>query len=70
LYKRIGRRGTMEWPPRLPDLTLCDFSMWSVIKDRVYKTPIQNLIHLKKRIEEEFQILSTDYSYLYNATNA
>ncbi|VVC42296.1 Hypothetical protein CINCED_3A002671 [Cinara cedri] len=44
--------------------------MWGVIKDqRVYKTLIQNLIHLKKRIEEEFQILSTDYLYLYNATN-
>ncbi|VVC42213.1 Hypothetical protein CINCED_3A015888 [Cinara cedri] len=57
----------MEWPPRSPDLTPCDFSMRGVIKDRVYKTPIQ--IHLKKRIEEEFQILSTNYLYLYNATN-
>ncbi|VVC31405.1 Hypothetical protein CINCED_3A003261 [Cinara cedri] len=44
--------------------------IWGVIKDRVYKTPIQNLIHLKRRIEEEFQILNIDYSYLYNATNA
>ncbi|VVC38013.1 Hypothetical protein CINCED_3A014682 [Cinara cedri] len=66
----IGRRGTTEWPPRSPDLTPCDFSTCVVIKYRVYKTPIKNLIHLKKRIEEEFQILSTGYSYLYNATNA
>ena len=24
----IGRRGTVEWAPRSPDLTLCDFSLW------------------------------------------
>lgn len=65
----IGRRGTTEWLPRSPELTPCDFSMWGVIKDQVYKTPVQNLIHLKERIDEELQILSIDYSYLYNATN-
>ncbi|CAF4230737.1 unnamed protein product, partial [Rotaria sordida] len=32
----IGRRGTVEWPPRSPDLTPCDFSLWGVIKDHVY----------------------------------
>ena len=66
----IGRRGKTEWPPRSPDLTPCDFSMWGVLKDRVYKTKIRNLDHLKERIEEEFQILSQDHTYLYNATNA
>ena len=32
----IGRHGTIEWPPRSPDLTPCDFSMWAIINDGVH----------------------------------
>ena len=32
----VGRNGPVAWPPRLPDLNACDFSMWSWMKQLVY----------------------------------
>ena len=29
------------WPPRSPDLTVCDFFLWSFVKDNVYVPPLQ-----------------------------
>ena len=34
----IGRRGPVEWAPRSPDLTPCDFFFWGYVKSRVYAT--------------------------------
>jgi DNA-binding XRE family transcriptional regulator len=53
----IGRRGTIEWPPRSPDLTPCDFSLWGII-DHVYAARPRDLDHLKLLIEEEFTSLN------------
>ncbi|XP_046685554.1 uncharacterized protein LOC124371263 [Homalodisca vitripennis] len=33
--KWIGRRGTIEWPPRSPDITPMDFSVWGILKNEV-----------------------------------
>jgi len=33
----IGRRGTFEFPPRLPDLTPLDFYLWGTLKAVVYR---------------------------------
>ena len=48
----IGRRGPIEWPPRSPDLTPCDFFLWGYLKDQVYSTRFQTLDELKVRIRE------------------
>jgi transposase len=56
----IGRRGTVEWPPRSPDLTPCDFSLWGIIKDRVYAQNPRDINHLKSLIEEEFTSLNNN----------
>ncbi|CAM4820866.1 unnamed protein product [Rotaria magnacalcarata] len=56
----IGRRGTIEWPPRSPDLTLCDFSLWGILKDRVYAQNPCNTNHLKSLIEQEFISINAD----------
>ena len=32
----IGRRGTIDWPARSPDLTPCDFALWSIVKEAVF----------------------------------
>lgn len=32
----IGRRGSIEWPARSPDLTPCDFWFWSHLRQLVY----------------------------------
>ena len=44
LPKRIGCAGQNEqvfckWPPRSPDLTVCDFFLWGYVKDRVNVSP-------------------------------
>jgi hypothetical protein len=36
--RQIGGRGSVEYPPRSPNLTPPDFSLWSDLKDAVYST--------------------------------
>jgi len=38
------------WPPNLPDLNSVDYSTWSILQEKVYKTRNSNLIDLKHRI--------------------
>lgn len=49
----IGRRGTIEWPPRSPDLTALDFFLWGHLKSVVYKTQPTSLDDLRERIINE-----------------
>lgn len=51
----IGRRGTLEWPPRSPDLTPMDFFLWGYIKNKVYVTRPQDIEELKERIRTEIR---------------
>lgn len=55
--KWIGRRGSIEWAPRSPDLTPCDFFLWGYLKDTVFKKPIKDLDHLRRRITEEVETI-------------
>lgn len=48
----IGRGGPIPWPARSPDLTPCDFYLWSHMKSLVYTTPISDVHELKIRITE------------------
>ena len=54
----VGRRGTVDWPPRSCDLTPCDFSMWGILKQNVFAQRPNNLQDLKQIIEREFDSLS------------
>ena len=49
----IGRGGFQEWSARSPDMNPLDFSIWGILKDRVYKHEIQNIDTLKQKIQEE-----------------
>ncbi|GFX52081.1 uncharacterized protein TNCV_4654101 [Trichonephila clavipes] len=45
LDQSIFRKGSHDkacftWPPRLPDLSPCDFYLWGFIKDCVYVLPL------------------------------
>jgi transposase len=42
------------WPPNSPDLNPVDYKIWSVLQDRVYRTRILNVEHLKQRLVEEW----------------
>lgn len=42
------------WPPNSPDLNPVDYKIWGVLQERVYKTPIVNITHLRERLTEEW----------------
>ena len=62
----IGRKGDNDlalcaWPPRSPDLTVCDFFLWGYVKDRVYVPPLPTSIHdLKQRIAAAIDLVDRD----------
>lgn len=56
----IGRRGPIEWAPRSPDLTPCDFFLWGYIKSRVYATKPADLSILENRIRDECGSITPD----------
>ncbi|XP_030754949.1 uncharacterized protein LOC115881550 [Sitophilus oryzae] len=58
--KWIGRRGSIEWPPRSPDLTPLDFFLWGHLKNVVFKTKPDNLEELKNRIRRECDNISRE----------
>ncbi|KAJ9579241.1 hypothetical protein L9F63_024657 [Diploptera punctata] len=49
----VGRRGSIEWPARSPDLTACDYWLWGYLKEKVYARKHQDVDMLKLVIEEE-----------------
>lgn len=46
----VALRHDVEWPPRSPDLTPCDFFLWGYLKQKVFATPPQDLQDLRRRI--------------------
>lgn len=46
----IGTYGSIEWPPRSPDLTSFNFFLWSHLKTVLYADPPINVQQLKNKI--------------------
>jgi len=46
------------WPPNSPDLNPVDYTVRSVLQERVYRTKISNVDELKRRISSEWTALS------------
>jgi hypothetical protein len=44
------------WPPNSPDLNPVDYKIWGVLQERVYKTRIRNVEHLRERLVEEWSL--------------
>jgi len=42
------------WPPNSPDLNPVDYKIWGVLQERVYRTRIRDVEHLKERLVEEW----------------
>jgi hypothetical protein len=57
----IGRGGSIAWPPRSPDLTPLDFSVWGYVEDKVFVPPLPvRLKQLRARITEAVATKNTD----------
>ena len=56
-----GNNHLLLWPPRSPDLTLCDFFLWGFVKDSVYVPPLSmSLNELRDRITHALQTITAD----------
>ena len=62
--KVISKRGDWPWPPRSPDLTVCDFFLWGFLKQKIWSRPIddqpKNLRQLREAIILECQNLQPE----------
>lgn len=57
----------IEWPPRSPDLTPCDFFLWGYLKNKVFSTPPQNVDMLRQRIVDTFNDLRLQPDFIRRA---
>lgn len=49
----ISRFGNVSWPPRSPDLSVCDSFLWGYLKAKVFTTRPRTVDELKQRIRDE-----------------
>ena len=58
----IGRGGPVRWAPCSSDLTPLHlhFFLWGHVKNKVYKTPVNDISDLKERINNEIKSISKD----------
>ena len=45
------------WPPNSPDLNPVDYSVWSVLQEKVYRSKIADIDELKTRLVNELIII-------------
>ena len=57
---QIGRHGSVELPPRSPDLTPLDFYLWGHLKQLVHAEKIRNRHHLQQCTEEVCASISVE----------
>lgn len=56
----IGRGGPTPWPPRSPDMTPLDFFLWGFVKDKVYRTPVTDIVDLRGRIYDAIELVTPE----------
>jgi len=56
----IRRRGSIDWPPRSPDLTPIGFLFWSVVKNKVHERKPQTVDEMKEFITDAFMDTDSD----------
>jgi hypothetical protein len=60
LAQWIGRRGSVEYPPRSPDLTTLDFYLWGSLKGVAYRRKSPTLETLREEIEKSSGTIPVD----------
>lgn len=53
----ISLRGDLEWSPKSPDLTPCDFFLWDYLKEKVYTHSPRTINKLKAAMTEEIDAI-------------
>ncbi len=58
---RIGKYSPENWPARSPDFTPLVFIVLRYVKDREFKTPVNNLTQLKRRITRAIRSITQEF---------
>ena len=66
----IALNHEIEWPPRSPDLTPCDFFLWGHLKDKIYTSPPRDINDLRARIVAAVETLRGQRDVIRNAVRA
>jgi len=56
----ISRFGDVHWPPRSPDLSICDFFLWGYLKSKVYINKPRTLEDLKNSIRQGIEAVPNE----------
>jgi hypothetical protein len=56
----VSRFGDIAWPPRSPDLSMCDYFLWGYLKSRVYERKPRTLDELKNSIRQQIVQIDRD----------
>ena len=56
----ISRCGDVPWPPRSPDLSMCDFFLWGYLKWRVYEGKPRTLEEVKGAIRKQIGMINQE----------
>jgi hypothetical protein len=54
----VSRNGDVQWPPRSPDLSSCDYFLWGYLKSKVFEIRPATIQDLKVRIQEEVHAIT------------
>ena len=54
-----SQRGDVPWPPRSPNLSMCDFFLWGYLKSRVYEGK-QRTLELKGAIRKQIGMINQE----------
>lgn len=63
----IGTHGPVQWSPRSPDLSILDFFLWGLMKNKIYQTQYQSVVELRAAIDLNFRNLQRRPMVLFNA---
>lgn len=50
----------LQWPPNSPDLNPVDYRIWSALEERVYKSRVRDVAHLRERLQEEWAVFEQE----------
>jgi len=64
----LGRRGPHELPAGSPDLTPCDFFLWGLAKEEVYRAKSHTLEQLEDRIRQV--IINVPHDFLQKTVDS
>lgn len=65
-FSRVRKCGAIEWLLRSSDLSLCNFSMWRIMKDKVFTTKLRDLQYLNEMIVHQFENVFDTNGDLYD----